>query len=96
MIVHETVEFLLSLEHHNQLRPRFAIGQGANPMLSISFRGANMDVPMAEVLEFARRWNKSNASLHSNMLAGETLLRHPYPLFNVRVDDPDVTGLTWE
>ena len=52
--MHESAQFLESLEHDNSDRPRFRIKPKSYENLEISFGGQVMCIPMAEVLAFAR------------------------------------------
>ena len=52
----ESQKFLRSLEHTNSRRPKFSIKHECYPMLEIVQEGKFMQVPMAEILNFARRW----------------------------------------
>ena len=92
----ESADFLRSLQHNNSARPKFAIGQGTNAMLSISFQGTETTVPMAEILAFARRWETDRKAGDIEMQRVGNLVKTTYPLFSVRVDDPDVAGIRWD
>ena len=92
----ESIEFLRSLEHNNSLRPKFSLKRGEYPMLEISQGEQCMQVPMAEILEFARRWRGDHdAQRQARKLSG-TLDRFPYPLMNTRVTDPDCSDIAWD
>ena len=92
----ESHEFLGSLEHTNPARPRFAIKRGVYPMLEITHDGQQLQVPMAEVLEFAHRWHADRESQRAARQSAGGLDLFPYPLMSVSFNDPDVQGLAWD
>lgn len=87
--MHESVEFLSSLDHTNPHRPKFRIIPGPDD-LEITFKGQVMVVPIAEVLDFANRWDADHEAKRPAAIAKGHLFLHPYPLYNVRLQDPDV------
>ena len=91
----ESAEFLQSLEHSNSARPKFSIKRGGYPMLEISHGGQCMQVPMAEILIFARRWQSDHDSRREVRRASGMLDLFPYPLMNTRLNDPDCIGVAW-
>ncbi len=92
----ESPEFLRSLEHTNPLRPRFAIRRDGYPMLEVQYNGQQSQIPMAEVLEFARRWSADYESRQAARQLAGGLAVFPYPLMNVSLNDRDVRGLAWD
>ncbi len=90
--MYETDEFLRSLRHDNPLRPRFTIKPAEfDTMLEIVHKGQRMEVPIAEILSFAARWQADQDKRAA--LDPHRLRVHPYPLYNTRIDDPD--GCEW-
>jgi hypothetical protein len=87
--VHESADFLKSLQHDNPLRPRFTIKPAKfDTSLEIQHLGQCVEVPVSEVLAFAARWQADRAK----QISGEPTPRlriHPYPLYSMRVTDPD-------
>lgn len=91
----ESPEFLQSLEHSNSKRPKFSIKRGDYPMLEISQGEQCMQVPMAEILVFARRWQSDHVAQRDARIAAGRLDLFPYPLMNTRLADPDCIGVAW-
>ena len=91
----ESAEFLRSLEHSNPDRPTFSIKRGVYPMLEISNGDQRMHVPMAEVLEFARRWRADHDAQRPARIASGKLDIFPYPLMSTRLTDPDCSSIGW-
>lgn len=88
--------FLRSLEHTNPLRPRFSIDHKGYPMLKISYDGKCMQVPMAEILNFARRWEAAHEAQGEARKEVNRLYVFPYPLMNINLNDPDVVEIGWD
>ena len=92
----ESPEFLQSLDHQIPLRPKFSIRHEGYAMLEISQDRQVMSVPMAEILNFARRWE---ADLKARRLAhiwSGRLSLFPYSLLNTRLTDPDCIDVRWD
>ena len=91
----ESEEFLNSLNHDNPGRPHFAIGTGIDAPLTITHQGQVMQLPMAEVLNFAQRW-KADQDLQCDTGKKTGGLRiFPYPLYRVRIQDADAVNVGW-
>ena len=91
----ESPEFLRSLEHINPHRPTFSIKRGVYPMLEISHGDQLMDVPMAEILEFAWRWRADHDAQRPARMASGDLDLFPYPLMDTMLTDPDCSRVGW-
>lgn len=91
--MHESADFLKSLQHNNSERPLFTIKPAEfDTMLEVQYRGQRMAVPISEVLHFAARWQADREQRLAQRDAQDPLPRlhvHPYPLYSVRLDDPD-------
>jgi hypothetical protein len=92
----ESEKFLRSLEHTNPLRPMFLINHKGYPMLEISHDGKSMQVPMAEILNFARRWDADYEAQREARKEIDRLYVFPYPLMNLNLNDPDVREVGWD
>lgn len=94
----ESDEFLESLKHRNPGRPLFKIlkGQYTN-FLSITFKGQTLTVPIGEILDFARRWERDFERKQRYMAECGGSSMYPYALMGTRLDDPDVEEImaTW-
>lgn len=64
-------------------------------MLEISLNGQAMQVPMAEILSFARRWEADYAALQRTPPRSTSLPVFPYPLMDTNVNDPDCIDVEW-
>ena len=91
----ESEKFLLSLEHSNTLRPKFSIKRSGYPILEISWDGKTMQVPMAEILNFARRWEADYEARRQAPERPETFSIFPYPLMETKMNDPDCIEVGW-
>ena len=80
--------------HTNSKRPMFEIGQGMDAQLRTTFEGQTMEVPIAEILNFARRWEADYAAQQARPTR-TTLNIYPYPLYGTRLDDPDCLEVDW-
>ena len=88
--MHESAEFLASLNHINPERPRFVIKPHAlETRLEISFRGQSLELPIAVILCFAARW-QADRERQWDESPRKGLRIHPYPLHHTRLDDPDL------
>lgn len=89
--MYESITFLKSLEHTNPHRPRFEIGTGMDTPLAITHHGQCLSVPIAEILEFARRWREDFEEQRARRIAEGVhgLQLYPYPLYSTRLTDPD-------
>jgi len=92
----ESAEFMATLNHTNLERPVFGILRAGYPMLLIDYLGQRMEVPMAEILEFARRWREDFESQRPKSMAAGKLHLVPYSLISTRLDDPDVREVAWD
>ena len=72
-----------------QAEPSFPIKHGGYPMLEISRDGKTMQVPMAEILIFARRWQADYGTRRQAPERPETFSIFPYPLMETKMNDPD-------
>jgi len=87
--MYESAEFLESLKHQNPMRPRFTIKPAEHvTMLEIQHLGELLKVPISEILAFASRW-KADRERQDSKASTPRLRIHPYPLYNIRMDDPD-------
>ena len=87
--MHESPDFLQSLNHNNPFRPRFVIKPDEfETLLEISYRGRCMEVPISEILSFAARWQGDRERRRAeDPCVG--LWLHPYPLNHTRISDAD-------
>ena len=86
--MHESEDFLKSLVHENPLRPRFTIKPAeCETLLEIQHLGQRLEVPISEILTFAARWNADRAERESQDSTPHLCI-HPYPLYNMRMNDP--------
>ena len=92
--MHESPEFLRSLEHSNPSRPKFEIGHRMDARLKITFEGQTLEVPISEILNFARRW-ESDRKTQRDSRTGSGLNIYPYPLYGTRLLDPDCADAPW-
>lgn len=92
----ESEKFLRSLEHTDPLRPIFSIKHKGYPMLEISHDGKSMQVPMAEILNFARRWEADYQAQREIRKEINRLYFFPYPLMNINMNDPDAIEIGWD
>ncbi len=92
----ESTDFLHSLEHTNPLRPKFSIMRAGYPKLEISLGGQVIQVPMAEILEFARRWQADHDAQRNSRIASGRLDIYPYPLMCTSTADPDIRLDAWD
>ena len=65
-------------------------------MLEISQDGQVMRVPMAEILNFARRWDADFEARRLAQAGEGRLFRFPYSLLNTRLTDPDCIDVGWD
>ncbi len=93
--MHESAQFLETLEHDNPDRPRFSIKPNGYENLQISFNGQVMCVPMAEVLLFARRWEADFEARRKAQRSKGALCLFPYNLMKTNLNDPDLRNLHW-
>lgn len=93
--MHESAQFLESLNHSNPERPRFSIKPGTYPMLEIELAGQRMEVPIAEILAFARRWEADWAERKEAIRTAGRLPLYPYSIMCTRLDDPDCRDQQW-
>ena len=85
----ESERFLKSLLHENPLRPRFTIQPAEyETLLEIQHQGQRLEVPISEVLAFAARW-QADRDERESQVSRQHLPIHPYPLYNMRMNDPD-------
>ena len=53
-----------------------------------------MEVPIAEILNFARRWEADREAQRARPTRTGLNL-YPYPMYGTRVDDPDCLEVGW-
>lgn len=92
----ESEKFLRSLNHTNPARPKFSISRGVYPMLEISIDGISTQVPMAEILSFARRWEADHEAQLRARVRPNSLSIFPYPLMETKLNDPDCIEVRWD
>ncbi len=90
----ESDKFLRALVHTNPHRPTFEIGEGVDTQLRITFKGQTMEVPISEILNFARRWEADHKAQQA-LPTRTTLNIYPYPVYGTRMDDPDCLKVGW-
>ena len=87
--MHESADFLNSLQHDNPLRPRFIIKPAKfDTSLEIQHLGQSIEVPISKVLAFAARWQADRAKQVSEDPTPRLRI-HTYPLYSTPVIDPD-------
>ena len=91
----ESQKFLRSLEHTNARRPKFLIMHGCYPMLEIVQNGKFMQVPMAEIFNFARRGEADYEARRQAPDRPPSLFIFPYPLVETNMNDPDCVEVGW-
>ena len=91
----ESQKFLRSLEHTNARRPKFSIKHGGYPMLEIVQDGKLMQVPMAEILNFARRWEADYEARRQALDRPPSFFIFPYPFMETNMNDPDCVEVGW-
>ncbi len=90
----ESTEFIASLQHGNPERPAFTIEHHEfDTQLLITLGEQSMRVPISEILNFANRWNIDQEQQKAKH--PDRLHIFPYPLYNVRLGDADVSGEWW-
>ena len=85
----ESQKFLRLLEHTTSRRPKFSIKHGGYPMLEIVQYGKFMQVSMAEILNFARRWEADYEARRQAPDRPPSLFIFSYPLVETNMNDPD-------
>ena len=89
--MHESADFLESLQHDNPNRPQFTIKPAEfDTMLEIQYLGQRMEVPISDVLHFAARWQADRQKQESEGPIPR-LRRHPYPLYDTQLDNADLS-----
>ena len=89
--MHESPELIASFKHGNPDRPAFTIEhRECDTQVLITFRGQSMRVPISEVLHFANRWQIDQEQQKAKR--PDRLHIFPYPLYNIRLGDADVSG----
>lgn len=59
-------------------------------MLEIKHRGQSIQVPLSEILNFASSWQADYSEREKQIQSAGGLSLFPYPLYNGRLNDPDV------
>jgi hypothetical protein len=94
--VHESRAFRDSLCHSNPHRPKFVIKHRAmDTQLQIEHAGQRIEVPISEILAFARRWERDQEQQIAERTNPTTLSFFPYPMYNLNLNDPDLVE-SWE